>query len=50
MIYMCLSNNPSSGDINSTNLSCLMMILIEKGITEMNLDKDSLIFKKSYRS
>ena len=23
MIYMFLSNNPSSGDINSSNLSCL---------------------------
>ena len=22
MIYMFLSNNPSSGDINSSNLSC----------------------------
>ena len=25
MIYMFLSNNPSSGDINSSNLSCLLM-------------------------
>ena len=24
MIYMFLSNNPSSGDINSSNLSCLV--------------------------
>ena len=24
MIYMFLSNNPSSGDINSSNLSCLL--------------------------
>ena len=24
MIYMFLSNNPSSGDINSSNLSCLI--------------------------
>ena len=25
MIYMFLSNNPSSGDINSSNLSCFPM-------------------------
>ena len=25
MIYMFLSNNPSSGDINSSNLSCLFL-------------------------
>ena len=24
MIYMFLSNNPSSGDINSSNLSCFV--------------------------
>ena len=27
MIYMFLSNNPSSGDINSSNLSCLEHIM-----------------------
>ena len=27
MIYMFLSNNPSSGDINSSNLSCCIMKL-----------------------
>ena len=27
VIYMFLSNNPSSGDINSSNLSCLNMCL-----------------------
>ena len=27
MIYMFLSNNPSSGDINSSNLPCLYFIL-----------------------
>ena len=26
MIYMFLSNNPSSGDINSSNLSCSLQI------------------------
>ena len=25
MIYMFLSNNPSSGDINSSNLSCFLL-------------------------
>ena len=25
MIYMFLSNNPSSGDINSSNLPCLIL-------------------------
>ena len=25
MIYMFLSNNPSSGDINSSNLSCYFL-------------------------
>ena len=28
MIYMFLSNNPSSGDINSSNLSCLYFVSI----------------------
>ena len=28
MIYMFLSNNPSSGDINSSNLSCLQYFLV----------------------
>ena len=27
MIYMFLSNNPSSGDINLSNLSCYFIIL-----------------------
>ena len=27
MIYMFLSNNPSSGDINSSNLPCLIQTL-----------------------
>ena len=31
MIYMFLSNNPSSGDINSSNLSCFAKNL--KGFT-----------------
>ena len=26
VIYMLLSNNPSSGDINSSNLSCLFFL------------------------
>ena len=29
MIYMCLSNNPSSGDINSSNLPCSNLVLLE---------------------
>ena len=29
MIYMFLSNNPSSGDINSSNLSCLLPVLYD---------------------
>ena len=28
MIYMFLSNNPSSGDINSSNLSCYILFLL----------------------
>ena len=28
MIYMFLSNNPSLGDINSSNLSCLFVFLL----------------------
>ena len=28
MIYMFLSNNPSSGDINSSNLPCLIFKVI----------------------
>ena len=28
MIYMFLSNNPSSGDINLSNLSCLNILLL----------------------
>ena len=30
MIYMFLSNNPSSGDINSSNLSCLYIVWLFK--------------------
>ena len=35
MIYMFLSNNPSSGDINSSNLSCFTVMskmLLLRGI------------------
>ena len=28
VIYMFLSNNPSSGDINSSNLSCLCLVFV----------------------
>ena len=28
MIYMFLSNNPSSGDINSSNLSCYSKVVV----------------------
>ena len=30
MIYMFLSNNPSSGDINSSNLPCFPRLFINK--------------------
>ena len=29
MIYMFLSNNPSSGHINSSNLSCFILLLFD---------------------
>ena len=29
MIYMFLSNNPSSGDINSSNLSCSKLVFLK---------------------
>ena len=32
MIYMFLSNNPSSGDINSSDLSCLIAVLALVGL------------------
>ena len=34
MIYMFLSNNPSSGDINSSNLSCLYLVFLAYRQTE----------------
>ena len=51
MIYMYLSNNPSSGDINSTNLSCVVFCLpselnipdgpiYEKIITTISMDRE----------
>ena len=30
MIYMFLSNNPSSGDINSSNLPCFLLYKVGK--------------------
>ena len=30
MIYMFLSNNPSSEDINSSNLSCLVLVVTQE--------------------
>ena len=33
MIYMFLSNNPSSGDINSSNLSCFTV-----GLNTVDMD------------
>ena len=36
--YMFLSNNPSSGDINSSNLSCLT-ILVDEGREDPNTTK-----------
>ena len=47
MIYMFLSNNPSSGDINSSNLSCSKLVfsknLLRKTIRvsyTLDLDQD----------
>ena len=34
MIYMFLSNNPSSGDINSSNLSCCLPIFSKSSFTK----------------
>ena len=38
MIYMFLSNNPSSGDINSSNLSCFL----NAGIQFLNCTSNNL--------
>ena len=37
MIYMFLSNNPSSGDINSSNLSCFYRV--NKNISVLDVAK-----------
>ena len=37
MIYMFLSNNPSSGDINSSNLSCFTCISSRSLASTLNL-------------
>ena len=37
VIYMFLSNNPSSGDINSSNLSCLEVVNL-KSLNSSNPD------------
>ena len=37
MIYMFLSNNPSSGDINSLNLSCLRVLLYSTAKSELHV-------------
>ena len=35
MIYMFFSNNPSSGDINSSNLSCFSLLVWRPDAGEM---------------
>ena len=44
MIYMFLSNNPSSGDINSSNLSCDMLRLyVHSSIAIILMGKRELV-------
>ena len=45
MIYMFLSNNPSSGDINSSNLPCLEIVSPPKPLAI-----SALIFAGMHRS
>ena len=40
MIYLFLSNNPSSGDINSSNLPCFIQILVEFSVSANSEDSD----------
>ena len=49
MIYMFLSNNPSSGDINSSNLSCLSYdVACGSEITPCNkIDKPLVVYRFS---
>ena len=46
MIYMFLSNNPSSGDINSSNLSCFIFIEL---LPFANLDIEKTITARSFK-
>ena len=46
MIYMFLSNNPSSGDINSSNLSCLELFSFVKQIA--GLIEEHLVLGPTY--
>ena len=49
MIYMFLSNNPSSGDINSSNLSCSLVKIMSHNMTVLypNLCKNDVCHKKT---
>ena len=55
MIYMFLSNNPSSGDINSSNLSCLplkSLVLLVQGAchpTKCKVINDMKLFQTVYQ-
>ena len=43
MIYMFLSNNPSSGDINSSNLPCCTLLCVRSSIAIILMGKRELV-------
>ena len=48
MIYMFLSNNPSSGDINSSNLPCLDSFGIKIFMVKQNIFHHKLKLTLTY--
>ena len=46
MIYMSLSNNPSSGDINSSNLPCFLKNAGQKNCTKNFQPYSDIFFKQ----
>ena len=48
MIYMFLSNNPSSGDINSSNLSCLVLVLLAGYTVQLSISVCAILVSREF--
>ena len=49
MIYMFLSNNPSSGDINSSNLSCFFLVIALCKFGQRKRDISKTVTARSFK-